>query len=222
VTLRTWPALPVSLVLWDDPLSPWCLVAERRVAAALEELPGAFAPLRLEPYATRLEPRALSKADRRALARQARRAAREPEAAGLRPDLWLSPDAPVSSLPALTALVAARTQGRGREAALRAALRQAALFRGLNVARTDVLLELAERAGLDLARFAAAFAAPASAHRVREALDAARDKGVREAPALVVGDEWLVAGPRRTDEYRAILQRYVSAHLGARVEETVH
>jgi predicted DsbA family dithiol-disulfide isomerase len=222
VTPRIAPLEPATLVLFDDPLSPWCLVAERRIAAALEALPGAFAPLRLEPFATRPEPRALSKAERCALAREARRAAREPEARGLCPDLWLSPDAPASSLPALTALVAARLQGHTRETALRAALREAALFRGLNVARTDVLLELAERAGLDLPRFAAAFAAPASAQRVRDVLDLALDTGVREIPALVIGDEWLVAGARSTEEYAAVLRRYLAARLGVAAEQTVH
>ena len=211
-----------TLVLYDDPLSPWCLIAERRIRAALEDFPGAFTPLRIEPFAPRPEPRALTQSDRCGLARATRRAAREPEAAGLCPDLWLSPDAPVSSLPALTALVAARLQGRTREAALRAALREAALFRGLNVARTDVLLELAERAGLDLARFAAAFAAPSSVQRVRDTLDVALEEGVREIPALVIGDAWLVAGTRKTAEYRAILQRYLAANVGMHTERTVH
>jgi predicted DsbA family dithiol-disulfide isomerase len=213
---------PATLVLYDDPLSPWCLVAERRIAAALEAMPGAFAPLRIEPFATRPEPRALTKADRCALARAARRAAREPEAKGLCPDLWLSPDAPVSSLPALTALVAAKLQGRAREAALRAAIREAALFRGLNVARTDVLLELAERSGLDLARFAAAFAAPSSAQRVKDALTLALDKGVRAVPALVIGETWLVAGARRVSEYRSILRRYQTEHASVLPERIVH
>jgi predicted DsbA family dithiol-disulfide isomerase len=213
---------PATLVLYDDPLSPWCLVAERRIATALEAMPGAFAPLRVEPFATRPEPRALTKSDRCALARDARRAAREPEVAGLYPDLWLSPDAPVCSLPALTALVAARLQGRTRETVLRAALREAALFRGLNVARTDVLLELAERAGLDLARFAAAFAAPSSTQRVRDALEEALDKGVRQVPALVVGDAWLVAGARSIVEYGSILRRFLTAYLGVSAERVVH
>lgn len=212
----------MSLVLYEDPLSPWCLVAERRIAAAAEEVPGTFRPLRLEPFPTRVTPRALSKTDRCAFARAARRAAREPELAGSTPDLWLSPDPPLSSLPVLTALSAARLQGAAREAALRAAIREAALFRGVNVARSDVLLELAHVAGLDVGAFAAAFAAPATAQRVDDILRQALDHGVREVPALVIGDEWLVVGARRTEVYRSILRRYVADRLGMAAVRTVH
>ncbi len=212
----------MSLVLYEDPLSPWCLVAERRIAAAVEDLPGAFQPLRLEPFPTRVTPRALSKTDRCAFARAARRAAREPELRGSIPDLWLSPDAPLSSLPVLTALSAARLQGPTREAALRAAVREAALYRGLNVARADVLLELAHVAGLEVAAFAAALASPATELRVQEALRTALERGVREVPALVIGDEWLVVGARRLEVYRSVLRRYVAERLGMAAVRTVH
>ena len=219
---RTRHPEPVELVLYEDPLSPWCLVAERRIAAALERVGGGFTPLRHEPFPLRVEPRAISKTERRLLARAARRAAREPEAAAVTPDLWLSPDAPLSSLPALTALAAARLQGHSREAALRAAIREASLVRGINVGRADVLLELADRAGLDLGRFAGAFAAPATERRVRETLDEARARGIRDAPALVIGEEWLVAGARTVDEYCAVLHRYVAARLGLPPVRTLH
>jgi predicted DsbA family dithiol-disulfide isomerase len=222
VSPRTRPSEPASIVLYEDPLSPWCLVAERRIIAALEDLPGAFRPLRHEPFPIRPDPRALSETDRSDFARAARKAAREPEAAGTTPDLWHSLDPPVSSVPALTALAAARLQGAIREAAMRGAIREAALVRGLNVSRADVLLELAERAGLDLHRFAAAFAAPACEQRVRDSLEEALDRGVHDVPALVIGDEWLVVGARRLDEYRSILTRYVAARFGVAPARTLH
>ena len=212
----------VPLVLYEDPLSPWCLVAEPRIAAAAADLPGVFAPLRLEPFPTRVTARALTRTERRALARAARRAAREPEAWGSIPDLWLSPDAPLSSVPALAALAAARLQGSAREVALRAAVRQAALYRGLNVSRSDVLLELADRAGLDLPAFAAALDSPATEMRVHQALEAALRRGVEEVPSLVVGEEWLVVGARRTDEYRSILRRYAAGFSAERSLRVVH
>jgi predicted DsbA family dithiol-disulfide isomerase len=212
----------VSLLLYEDPLSPWCVVAERRIAAAAEELGGAFRPPRLEPFPTRITPRALSKTDRCAFARAARRAAREPELAGSIPDLWLSPDPPLSSLPVLTALAAARLQGRAAEAALRRAIRESAFFRGVNVARTDVLLELAHVAGLEPTGFAAALAAPATEQRVQDALRQALERGVREVPALVIGDEWLVVGARRTEVYRSILRRYLAERVGAPAVRTFH
>jgi predicted DsbA family dithiol-disulfide isomerase len=197
-------------------------VAERRVRAALEELHDTFQPLRLEPFPLRAEPRALSTRERNALVRAAKKAAREPEAAGTTPDLWLTRDPPHTTLPALAAVVAARLQGAAREAALRDALRDAALVRGLDATRRDVLLELASAAGLDVGRFASALSAPATERRVLEALDEAHAKGIVSAPALVVGDEWLVAGPRSADEYRKVLRRYAAARLGLQKVRVVH
>lgn len=219
---RSHPSELVSLVLYEDPLSPWCLVAERRVRAALEELGGAFAPLRLEPFPLIAEPRALTPREKRAFIRAARKAAREPEAAGTTPDLWLGRDPPHSTLPALAAMIAARLQGSGREAALREALRDAALVRGLDATRRDVLLELASAAGLDVARFDAALCAATTQKRVLASFDDALSKGIERAPALVVGDEWLVSGPRSVEEYRRVLRRYAAARLGLQHVRVVH
>jgi predicted DsbA family dithiol-disulfide isomerase len=222
VTSRSPPAERASLVLYEDPLSPWCLVAERRIHAALLELEAAFQPLRHEPFPLRIEPRAMSRSERDRLARAVRRAAREPEANGVTPDLWLSPDPPLSSMPVLAALAAARLQGCAREDALRGALREAALFRGVNVARHDVLYEIAERAGLDIGRFAGALAAPQTERRVRERYEEAVGRGVEIAPALVIGEEWLVAGPRSQDEYCDILLRFARVRLGIPPDRTLH
>jgi predicted DsbA family dithiol-disulfide isomerase len=216
------PAEPVALVLYEDPLSPWCLVAERRIRAALDDVAGAYAPLRFEPFPMRPEACALSAKERRDFARAARRAAKEPEAAGTTPDLWLSDDLPLTTLPALQALEAARLQGAAKESAFRAAVRDAALVRGINATRLDVLYELAGAAGLDVGRFAAALSAPATERRVLDSYDEALGKGIEAAPALVIGEEWLIAGPRTTEDYRAVLRRYAAARLGLQGLRIVH
>ncbi len=190
--------------------------------AALEELQSAFAPLRLEPFPLRAEARALTPSERRAFVRAARKASREPEAAGTTPDLWLARDAPHSTLPVLAAVLAARLQGAALETALREALRDAALVRGLDPTRRDVLLELASAAGLDVGRFDTALSAPATEKRVLASVDEALAKGIEAAPALVVGDEWLVAGPRSAEEYRRVLKRYAAARLGLQHVRVVH
>jgi predicted DsbA family dithiol-disulfide isomerase len=222
VAPRNLPAEHISLVLYEDPLWPWCLVAEQRIRAVLEGIDETFGPLRLEPFPLMTEPRAPTRAERRAMAKVARIAAREPEAAGTTPDLWLSRDPPLTTVPVLTALAAARQQGAAREDALRIAIRQAGLVRGINVTRKDVLYELAETSGLDVARFAGAFAAPATERRVLDAFEDAVSKGIEGAPALVIGDEWLVLGPRSAGEYAAVLRRYASARLGVPQKRTVH
>jgi predicted DsbA family dithiol-disulfide isomerase len=57
---------------------------------------------------------------------------------------------------------------------------------------------------------------------VREAFEDALDKGIDVAPALVIGDEWLVAGARTRDEYRQVLGRYATKRLGVPLLRTVH
>jgi predicted DsbA family dithiol-disulfide isomerase len=212
----------VSIVLYEDPLSPWCLVAERRILAALDEVTDAFGPLRIEPFPLRFLPSALSRRERLAFVRDARRAAREPEAAGTTPELWLSRHPPHSTLPGLAALAAARAQGPAREVALREAMRDAALVRGLDATRRDVLLELASTAGLDVPRFDQTLTAATTEKRVLAAVDEALSKGIEEAPALVVGDEWLVTGARTAEEYLTVFQRYAETRLGLRKLRVLH
>src|SRR5207248_8618331 len=62
-------------------------------------------------------------------------------------------DPPSSSLPPLVALEAALPQGHERQHQLLLRMRRAAFLDGINVARRDVQLELASRAGLDMPRF---------------------------------------------------------------------
>ena len=116
----------------------------------------------------------------------------------------------------LTGLEATLLREKGDEAA------GTALVRGINVTRTDVLYELADAAGLDVARFAGALCAPATERRVLSAYLEALEKGVERAPALVIADEWLVAGPRAAKEYRTILRRYATARMGFPPTRTVH
>jgi len=57
---------------------------------------------------------------------------------------------------------------------------------------------------------------------VLESYDDALGKGIEAAPALVIADEWLIAGPRTADEYRSVLRRYASARLGLQGARVVH
>ena len=213
----------VSIVLHGDVLDPWSWIAERRLAAAAEPFDGRFAPVEHSPFPRRWEPRLPSAAERRARARALDRAAREKDAPPLSPELWTSASPPSSSAPPLLALAAARLQGAAKESVLRAALREAALVRGLDISRPDIIAEVASRApGLDLSRFLSAVRAPATERTVRAAFNAALDRGVEKAPSLVIGEDWLVQGPRTTDEYRDILQRYLVRSVGVPLVRSVH
>jgi predicted DsbA family dithiol-disulfide isomerase len=213
----------VSIVLHGDVLDPWCWIAERRVALATEPFDGRFATLEHSPFPRKWDTRVPSAAERRARERAIVRAAREKDAPPISPELWTSPSPPSSSAPPLLALAAARLQGASRETALREALREAALVRGLDVSRADVIAEVASRtAGLDLCRFLSALRAPATERSVRAAFNSALERGVETAPSLVIGEEWLVQGPRSTDEYREILQGFLVRSVGVPVERIVH
>jgi predicted DsbA family dithiol-disulfide isomerase len=213
----------VSLVLHFDLLDPWCWIAERRVAAAAEAFHGRFHAIELAPFPRRWEPRVPSAAERRARARAVERASREKDAPPVSAALWTSESPPTSGAPALVALAAARLQGAAQEGALRDAVREAALVRGLDVSRTDILVELAARtASLDLARFVSALQAPATERQVRAQVAAAMDRGVSAAPALVIGEDWLVTGPRTAADYHDILRDYLVMRAGVPAERTVH
>ena len=214
---------PVSLRLHGDLLDPWCWIAERRIAIAAEELHGRFTPLAHAPLPKRWEAKAASAAERRQRAAELRRAAREPDAPPFSPELWSgSAPGPLSPAPALVAVAAAALQGRAAANGLREALREAALVRGLDVSRTDIVMEVAARAGVDLARFVPAFAAPATERALLDEITEAAELGIRSGPALVIGDDWMVAGVRSLRDYRLVLKRYLAARIGAHVEHTVH
>jgi predicted DsbA family dithiol-disulfide isomerase len=208
-------------VLHGDLLDPWSWIAERRIAIAADELHGRFT-LGHAALPRRWEARAPSAFERRRRVRELKRAAGEPDAPPLTAELWAGPTGPQSSAPALVAVAAAQLQGAAAAAALREKLREAALVAGIDVSRRDVIVEVAARAGLDLSRFVPAFEAPGTERALREEIVAARELGVEVSPALVINEDWLVAGVRSLKDYRMLLKRYLSQRVGAPVEHTVH
>jgi predicted DsbA family dithiol-disulfide isomerase len=203
----------IELVLHVDLLSPWCWIAEERIAHAAESF-GRFSELVLSPFPLRPDPRIPSARERRLRVRDLLRAAQEPEGQRFSPELWAASDPPACSLPPLIAVAAARFLGAAEERAMRDALRRAALLGGLNIGRMDVVLELAERLGLDMDLFTTAALSPATERSVRFRYEAALDRGICEVPSLVIGGEWLVSGTRAVLEYRSILGRYLVERQG--------
>jgi predicted DsbA family dithiol-disulfide isomerase len=190
---------------------------------AADELHGRFLPLEHAPLPRRWEPRAPSARERRARVRELRRAAREPDAPPFSPEVWSGGGTgPQTSATPLVAVAAARLQGVPAANRLRAALQEAALVSGLDVSRSDVILEVAARAGLDLARFVPAFEAAGTERALHEDVDEARDLGVEECPSLVINEDWLVPGLRSLRDYRLILKRYLAMRAGTMVAHTVH
>ncbi len=211
----------LEVVLYHDALCSWCYLADARLAVLREEYGDAL-DFSYRAFPIRPQDALPTAREARLLARHWRRVAKEPEGAGIVPDLWSSNDPPRSTLPPLIALEAARVQGASRRDALLGALREAAFKRGINVARRDVLIELGERVGLEMGRFLAALGAPATEEAVRSEHQEARSRGVRGVPALVLGGEWLVSGARPLSEYRELLATYLTRRHGSVSERLLH
>ena len=88
-------------------------------------------------------------------------------------------------------------------------MRRAAFHDGINIARRDVQLELAARAGLDIPRFLERLDDPDTEQSVVSAAEEAEALGIKGVPALVIGGEWLMQGCRELSEYRQVIEKYL-------------
>jgi predicted DsbA family dithiol-disulfide isomerase len=202
---------PVRLQLFHDALCAWCAVAVERVFA-LERDFGDLLSVTLRPFPLRPDEQLVGRPEAAKVSRHLKRAAREPEGQGMVADLWQGDDRPLSSMPPLIALEAALVQGRDAQRAFLRKLHENALKRGINVARRDVLFELASTVGLDVPRFALAFDSSATARAVELSHREALGRGVRAIPAIAVGEDWLLTGARPLCEYREVVRGWMQQH----------
>jgi predicted DsbA family dithiol-disulfide isomerase len=211
----------LELVLFHDVLCSWCYLADARLESLRDEYGNAL-KWSLRPYPLRPESQMPGKKERQILARHYRRIAKESEGKGVKPDLWIGEDPPVSSLPPLVALEAALRQGPAVQRELLRAMRRAAFVEGINVARRDVQVELASRAGVDLHEFVEALDDASVEQSVTESGDEAESLGIRGVPALVIGGEWLMQGCRDTSEYRHVIDKYLRERRSGPPVRTIH
>lgn len=198
---------PIELHFFHDVLCSWCYVADARLRALKIEF-GDDLRITLRPYPLRPQEQIPDKKHLTSLIRHVRRASTEPEGRILKPELWRAPDVPLSSLPALQAVEAAGQQDEALRDVLVHQLREAAFVHGLNVARTDVIFELAASLRLDMGRFVRSFHSRATLAAIEDSHAEAVSRGVKAVPALAIGDEWLLTGVRPVEEYRDVLQRW--------------
>lgn len=198
---------PIEITFFHDVLCSWCYVADARLRALKQEF-GDELRISLRSYPLRPQEQIPDKKHIASLVRHVRRASTEPEGRILRPDLWRAPDIPLSSLPALQAVEAAGRQDHALRDLLLHRLREAAFVHGLNVARTDVIFEMAAAIGLEMGRFVRSFHSPATLAAIENSHSEAVGRGVKAIPAIAIGDEWLLTGVRPLEEYREVLQRW--------------
>ena len=199
----------IRIVIHHDVLCGWSWLADKRLRSLSDEF-GGLLHIDYQPYPLRVEEMVPTERERAAEIKALRKVARERDGKGITPELWRSSDPPRSSLPPLIAMEAARIVGGvgGRDRML-AAMRRAGLQMGLNVSRDDVLIELAERCGLDVGRFTTALANAGTKRLVMDPWEEASARGIEATPAVLVGGEWLLTGARTVAEYRETIERYV-------------
>lgn len=212
---------PVRLQLFHDVLCAWCAVAVERLFA-LERDFGDLVSLSLRPYPLRPSEGLLPKPEATKITRNLRRAAREPEGGGMVADLWQSEDRPLSSTPPLIAVEAALLQGQEAQRAFLRKMHEAGLRGGINVARRDVLLEIASAVDLDMRRFTEALDSPATARAVQLSHRDAIARGVRAVPALSVGEEWMLTGLRPLAQYREVVRGWMQQHHAHPLARVIH
>lgn len=197
---------PLQILVYQDVLCAWCYVADARLDVLRAELGDSVRWLS-RPFPLRASEGVPSARERDEFVRELARAKLEPEGARLIPDVWSGDDPPRTSITALAAVEAAKLQGAEACARMTRALRHAALELGVNVARPDVVYELASAQRLQMNRFNAAFQSPETRRLILEEHRIATERGVKGVPTLVIGGRWMLSGLREVAEYREEILR---------------
>ncbi len=199
------PRMAPDIVVYSDYLCPWCYVAAFRLEQVETEYQAAVNIkwksfiLRLDDCAPRYSVQFINQGRKRA-------ALEEP---GLKFNPW--PEArplPASSLPALKAAKAAQAQGQATFRCLHQLLFRAYFEENLDISRNDVLIELAHRAGLDLAEFGSALEAEATRHQVvEEHKEAIIRHSINGVPTVLFGGSIPLTGAVPVQMYRQAIDR---------------
>ena len=206
----------IELVLFHDVLCSWCLLADARLRWLKRHELHEQVVLRYKAFPTRHRDTIPTAREIKTLSRHYTRVSKTNEGWGIVPDVWCGGDPPLSTIPPLVALESARRQGPEQRDRFWESMRHAAFWNGINVARRDVLIELAERAGLDLDLFLRAMDDPQTEQLVMAEHDEAEARKISGVPALLLrpvqryagSPEWIAAGCRDIWEYRELVFRF--------------
>jgi predicted DsbA family dithiol-disulfide isomerase len=95
----------------------------------------------------------------------------------------------------------------GRQQALKHALFQAYFTEGENPGDHDVLIRLAEKAGLDAVRAREILSSNIYADEVRERERFYLDQGIHSVPAVIINDRYLIQGGQPADVFERALRQ---------------
>ena len=173
---------PVELWQWSEYYCPWTYVAVVRLRAVMPALAGR-ATLRIRPYPLELIDGYAAPRD--VLAQEWWLAAIQEPLAAFAPhsgDDW-----PTTTMPAFEAAWCAARQGEEAFADFDLRVRRAFFAEGRNIGRPEVLREIAEETGLDLARFERDFTSGEARPAIVEEARLGREEyRVRGTPTLML------------------------------------
>ncbi|GGD32997.1 DsbA family oxidoreductase [Sinisalibacter lacisalsi] len=195
----------VKLVIFSDPICPWCYIGKARLDRALEARP--MHPFEVEWHPFMLNPdMPPGGMDRRAYleakfggqegaVRAYMPIVDEARSAGLNLNLEAIARTP-STIDAHRLIHWAGLEGR--QTAVVSALFRAYFVEGRDIGAAEVLVEIAERAGMDGAVTARLLATEADAADIRARDADARARGVRAVPTFLVAGTHVVPGAQPT------------------------
>ncbi len=101
----------------------------------------------------------------------------------------------------------ADTEGEGRQAALKQALFDAYFTQGRSPGDHAVLLEIAGKVGLDVARAQAILSSDEFAGEVREREQLYLRSGINSVPAIIINDQHLISGGQPVEVFEQALRQ---------------
>ncbi|MGH1369186.1 MAG: DsbA family oxidoreductase [Maritimibacter sp.] len=196
----------IKLVIFSDPICPWCYIGKARLDRALEQRPNH--PFEVEWHPFMLNPNMPEGGmDRRAYleakfggqdgaVRAYLPVTTEAEATGLTLNLDAIKTTP-STLNAHRLIHWAQLEHR--QTAMVSTLFKAYFVDGLDIGKSEVLAQLAAQCGMDRDLILRLLESEADSEDIRARDDDARQKGVNSVPTFVIANQHVVPGAQPTD-----------------------
>ena len=201
--------------IWSDVVCPWCYIGKRRFEQALENFAGrdeveiVFRPFQLDPTAPPGAATPVADVYARKFGGPERAAqiighvTNVAAASGIEFHL----DRAVRANTLLAHRLLWFAEPRGVQIALKEELLRAYFTDGRNVGDPEVLVEIAERVGLDRAEVEELLASDEGTDEVRAELAVAAANDITAVPTFVFDGRWTVPGAQDVEVFERVLQR---------------
>ena len=201
--------------IWSDVVCPWCYIGKRRFEQALDNFAGrdgveiVFRPFQLDPTA----PPGAATPVADVYARKFGGPERAAQIIGHVTDVAAASgiefhlDRAVRANTLLAHRLLWFAEPRGVQIALKEELLRAYFTDGRNVGDPEVLVEIAERVGLDRAEVEELFASDDGTGEVRAELAVAAGNDITAVPTFVFDGRWTVPGAQDVEVFERVLQR---------------